>query len=143
MGIGFRVFLVDSDDSLQRLSMAHYERLLQRKPRERLPQYAGKRVRCAMVMLEVAGRKPLAINRIDYSMLSFDAEGRIDVTEREKEARLAVEAMPPFIEEQRHGQVIDARSHFAKKRYKHEFKWIPSREIEAAIVAAVFGRGLL
>lgn len=140
MGIGFRIFLVDDYDSLQRLPMARYQRLRRREPGERLTQYAGKRVRCAMVVLEVAGRKPLAMKRIDYYMLSFDAEGRLDITELQKEARLAVEVLPPFTDEERTGQVIDARSHFAKKRYEHEFKWTPTPEIQAAIVAVIFGK---
>lgn len=37
MGIGFRVFLIDDSDSLQRLSMARYERLLDGEPGEQLP----------------------------------------------------------------------------------------------------------
>ncbi len=140
MGTGIRVFLVAEDDSLQRLPMARYRRLRRREPGERLPQYAGKRVRCAMVVLEVAGRKPLAIDRVDHYMLSFDAEGRIDTTELEKQARLAVELLPPFAEQQPSGQVINARRHFAKRRYQHEFKWTPTPEIQAAIVAAIFGK---
>lgn len=140
MGTGFRIFLVDDDDSLKRLPMARYQRLCRREPEEHLPQYAGKRVRCAMVVLEVAGRVPLAIDRIDYYMLPFDAEGYIDTAELEKEARLAVEVLPPFADEEPSGKVIDARSHFAKKRYEHEFKWTPTQEIQAAIVAAILGK---
>ncbi len=142
MGIGFRIFLIDDDDSLHRLSMARYQRLRQREPGESLPQYAGKRVRCAMVVLEVAGRKTIDINHIDYYMLSFDAEGCIDTTELEKEARLAIEILPSFTEKDPSKHVIDARSRFAKKRYEHEFKWRPTPELQAAILYAIFGKEL-
>ena len=138
MGTGFRIFLVDDDNFLHRLSMARYERLLRHEPAERLKEYAGKHVRCAKVVLEVAGRNPLSISYIEYFLLPLDAEGRIDITEQEKEAHLAVEVLPFITEEQSSGQVIDARSHFAKKRYEHEFKWTPTPEIQAAIVAAIF-----
>ena len=141
MGTGFRIFLVDDDDSLHRLAMARYQRLRRREPGERLPQYAGKRVRCAMVVLEVAGRKPIRMIHIDYSMLTFDEEGRVDPAELEKEARLAVEVLPPYIiDEEQSGRVIDARTHFAKKRYADEFKWTPTPEIQAAIVSEIFNK---
>jgi len=140
MGTGFRIFLVDDDDSLHHLPMARYQRLRRREPGESLPQYAGKRVRCAMVVLEVAGRKPISMNRIDYYMLTFDDQGRVDTAELEKEARLAVEVLPPYIDEEQSGRVIDARTHFAKKRYEHEFKWTPTPEIQAAIVSEIFNK---
>jgi len=49
VGIGVRTFLIDNDDSLQRFSMARLDKLLRSGFRETLPQYAGKRIRCAMV----------------------------------------------------------------------------------------------
>jgi len=139
MGTGFRIFLVDDDDSLHRLPMARYQRVRRREPGESLPQYAGKRVRCAMVVLEVAGRNPISINHIDYCMLTFDDQGYIDTAELEKEAHLAVEALPPIGEEES-GRVIDARTHFAKRRYEHEFKWTPTPEIQEAIVSEIFNK---
>ena len=43
MGIGHRVFIVNDDDSLQRIPLAKYERLYQEDSQERLLQYAGQR----------------------------------------------------------------------------------------------------
>jgi len=86
MGLGYRIFLIDDNDSLYRLSNANFERLNRGEAGECLPQYAGKRVRYAMVVLEVAGRKPLSIVRIEYYLMPFDAEGRIDRTEQERDA---------------------------------------------------------
>ena len=142
MGTGFRIFLVDDDDFLHRLPMARYQRLRRREPGESLPQYAGKRVRCAMVVLEVAGRNPISMSHIDYYMLIFDDEGYVDTAELEKEARLAVEILPPYIDidEVQSERVIDARTHFAKRRYEHEFKWKPTPEIQAAIVSEIFNK---
>jgi hypothetical protein len=76
MGIGLRIFVVHDNDSIQRLSLACYERLIRRDPEERLPQYAGKRIRYAMTVLELANRKPVEIIKIQYALLSFDSEGR-------------------------------------------------------------------
>ncbi len=138
MGIGIRVFLIDDNDSLQRISMARLNRLLHFDRREGLQQYAGKRVRCAMVVLEVAGRQVLAIGNIDYFLLQFNDQGRIDKKEWEKGMRLGMELLPPLRDEQYPHQVIDAQHRFAKRRYEHEFKWKPSRKVEEAIVAAAF-----
>jgi hypothetical protein len=92
------------------------------------------------VVLDTAGRKALSIIHIDYYMLSFDTEGRIDATELEKEARLAVELLPPYTNGEGSKHVIDARSQFARRRYEHEFKWTPTPEIRAAIVSEIFGK---
>ena len=141
MGLSHRIFIIDDNDSLHRLSNARFDRLFRGEQGECLPQYAGKRVRYAMVILEMAGRKPLSIVQIDYCLMPLDAEGRIDRKEQEKEIRLVFEFTSPLVKDKGDGKIIDARSHFAKKRYEQEFKWTPSPEIEKAIVAAVFGQG--
>ena len=137
MGIGCRVFFVDDNDSLQRIPMARLDRLLHFDRRESLQQYAGKRVRCAMVFLEVAGRQVLSISDADYFLLPFDDKGRIDKKEWEKAMRLGMDLLPPLSDEQYPKQVIDAQHRFAKRRYEHEFKWKPSRKVEEAIVVAI------
>ena len=72
MGTSLRIFLVDKDDQLHPLPRTRYENLLRGDAQERLPEFAGKRVRCAVVVLETAERKPIAVNRIVYSFLSLD-----------------------------------------------------------------------
>lgn len=138
MGIGLRVFLIDDNDSLQRLSIARYDRLFLEGSGERLPQYAGKRMRCALVVLDVLGRKPLVIRAIDCSILAFDADGCLDSEEFQRQMRLGMESMPPILEKRPSGQVIDAGHQFAKKRYHQEFKWKPSPKIKESIFRAIF-----
>ena len=139
MGLSLRIFLVDEDDSLKRLPMARYKRLLTRAPEESLPQFAGQRVTCALVVMDLVDRKPVKIEHVQYSIISFDSEGRIDSSEKGKEARLAMEMRPPLVDVTGSRQVIYARHRFAKKRYDSEYKWKPSPEMEEAIVAKVFG----
>ena len=140
MGIGSRIFLVNDDDSVQRLSMAKFERLHRRDPEERLPEYAGKRVRYVFVILEIENRKPIDIILVQHSYLPLDSEGRIDTVEMEKAASLAVDIVPPLLSEQRSGRTINARYKFARKRYYDQYKWTPSREIQEAIVKAIFSK---
>jgi len=93
------------------------------------------------VVVNLIKRKPVEILRFEYSFLFFDAEGRIDPAESEKEARLAFEILPsiPFPFEKPTDNVIEARHLFSKKRFDNEYKWTPTPEIEAAIVEAIFG----
>ncbi len=137
MGIGCRVLLVNEDDCLQRISMARLDRLLHFDRVESLRRYAKKRVRCAMVFVEVEGRQVLAIRNIDYFILHFDAKGQINKKKWEYRMRLGLELLPPLLSEEHSKQVIDARHRFAKRHYEHEFKWKPNLKVEEAIVAAI------
>ena len=138
MGVGCRVFLIGDNDSLQRISMVRLTRLLRFDRGESLQQYAGKRVRCAMVFLEVAGRQVFSIRNVDYFLLPFDDKGRIYKKEWEKAMRLGMDLLPPIPNKEHPNKVIHAQHRFAKRRYEHEFNWKPSRKVVDAIVAAVF-----
>jgi hypothetical protein len=139
MGLAVRVFLVEDDGYLRRLPLAHYERLLRGEAEGFLPQYAGRRVRYALVVVELVDRKPIEIRHVEYSWLSFDSKGRLDRSEQRKEARLAIEVLPPVSGEESL-QVIDARHRFARKSYDDRYKWQPSPNIQAAIIAATLGQ---
>ncbi len=138
MGTGIRVFLVDDNDSVQCLPLTRLERLLRFDRGEGLPQHAGRRMRSAMVFLEVAGRQVLSINKVDYFLLPFDDKGRIDKKEWERAMRLGMNLLPPLFNKDNPKQVIDASHRFARRRYEHEFKWKPSWKVEDAILNAVF-----
>jgi hypothetical protein len=142
MGTGFRVFLVNDDDSLYRMPLARYERLLRFEPQERLPAYAGKRVKCALVVLDVLGRTPLGIRKIDHFMLSFDAEGRIDTNEWDRETQLVGEMVDSHRGASPDAKLVDARGRFARKRYFHEFKWVPTPQVKENIITTIFGKEL-
>ena len=140
MALGLRIFLVKDDDTLERISQARYKRLLRREPHEGMPELAGKCVRSAVVVVNLAERKPVSIDRIQYSQLYFDCNGLIDIEKKEAQVRLALEIIPALMLKQEPGKVIDARHHFAKKRYNNAYRWKPTREIEAAIIGAVLGK---
>ena len=141
MGTSLRIFIVNDDDSLQRLAVARYERLLKGDPKESLPEYANKRVRYASVALDLVNRVPVEVIYLHYGILCFDGKGRIDEVAQEKEWRLGVELMAPLLPENHPRHLIDARQRFAKKRYDDQYRWTPSKEVVAAIVREIFGRG--
>jgi hypothetical protein len=113
--------------------------LLRDDPEESLPEYAGKRVRHALLVVDLVNRRPVEIVHTEFAWLSFDSEGRLDRSEKEKEIRLSMQAIPPLLDEKDSEQLVDARHRFAKKRYDSEYRWKPSPEIEAAIFPAIFG----
>lgn len=136
MGLGTRIFLVNDDNSIKRLPLKKFERL--RRDEDSLPEYADKRLRYILVVLDMKNRKPSGIHLMQYAYLSFDSEGRIDPVKRENEVRQAIDIVPPIAETK--GRVLDARHMFAKKRYEDEFKWTPSPQMEKRIIEAIFGK---
>jgi len=139
MGLGTRIFIVNEDDSLQRLTLKRYNRLIKGYPDEGLMQYAGKRIRYALIVLEMINRKPAEILMAEYSFLAFDSKGRLDAGEREKAARLAMDTLEPIAPEPKSGKVIDVKHRFAKKRFDDRYIWKPTPEIKTAIQRAIFG----
>ena len=137
MGIGLRIFIVIDDNSLERLSLKKYEKLMKHDPDISFPQYAGKHVRYAEVAIEFKDRKPVEILRMEYFNMHFDAKGRIDGTVRDDIMNLGVNLTPPTYFET-NPVVIDAQYLFAKRRFDHQFRWKPTPEIERAILKAIF-----
>ena len=139
MGLGTRIFIVNDDDSLERLTLKRYNRLIKGYPDEGLMQYAGKKIRYALIVLEMINRKPAEILMTEYSFLAFGSKGRLDAGEREKAARLAMDTLEPIAAEPKSGKVIDVKHRFAKKRFNNRYLWKPTPEIEAAIQRIIFG----
>ncbi|MGD9262562.1 MAG: hypothetical protein PVG44_19120, partial [Desulfobacterales bacterium] len=61
MGLSIRVFIVEDDNTIKRLSMIRFERLLNRDPNEKLSKYAGKRVCYALIVVDLVNRRPIEI----------------------------------------------------------------------------------
>src|SRR5215470_17396576 len=94
MGLGIRVFFVGNDNTLKQISLRRLDKLMRNDDDANLLfEYAGQRVRYALVVLELENRKPTAIRRIDCSILKFDPEGRIDQEELYRHDYLAVSSI--------------------------------------------------
>ncbi len=123
MGLSTKIFIVNDDDTIEPFPLTRYERLLRRDPEFKIPKYAGRRIRYVSVVVDLKDRKPETILNIQYFYLAFDTKGRLDVDEREKKARLALDMQPPVYPDKDDRQTIDARHKFAKKRYDSKYKW--------------------
>ena len=140
MGLSIRIFIVEDDDTIKRLPLARYERLLKRDPDERLSKYAGKRVRYALIVVDLVNRKPLEVVRDEYAYLEFDEEGRLKEPEFENEEVSAFDMLDFSSVEPQDRRVIDARHKFARKRYFDKHRWQPTDVIVTAIAEAIFGK---
>ena len=138
MGLSIRIFIVEDDDTIKRLSLACYERLHKRDSDERLLKYAGQRVRYALIVVDLVNRRPIEIVRDEFGFLDFDNVGRLKVVEHEEQESLAFDLLDPLLSDQTNSQVIDARHKFAKKRYFDKFSWTPTDEIVVGIAEAIF-----
>ncbi len=115
-------------------------RLLKRDPNEKLSKYAGKRVRYAVIVVDLVNRRPVEIVKDEFAYLDFDDEGRLKVSEHEQKESLAFDMLDFFSLEQQDNRVIDARHKFAEKRYFDKYRWEPTDELIAAITEAIFGK---
>ena len=140
MGLSIRVFIVEDDDTIKRLSLARYERLLKQDRNEKLSRYAGKRVRYALIVVDLVNRRPIKVVRDEFGYFDFDEEGRFKEPEHEKGESSALDMLDFFSLEQQDKRVIDARHKFAKKRYFDQHRWQPTDEIITAIAEAIFGK---
>jgi hypothetical protein len=114
--------------------------LLRRDPDERLSRYAGKRVRYALIVVDLVNRKPTEVVRDEYAYLDFDREGRLKEPEFENEESSAFDMLDFFSLEKQDKRVIDARHKFARKWYFDKNRWDPTDEIVTAIAEAIFGK---
>jgi transposase len=140
MGLSIRIFIVEDDDTIKRLPLSRYERLLRRDPNERLSRYADQRVRYALIVVDLVNRKPIDVVRDEYAYLDFDKQGRLKEPEFGKEEISALDMLDFSSLEQQDKRVIDARHRFAKKRYFDKHRWDPTDEIITAIAEAIFGK---
>ena len=139
MGTGLRVFLVEDDGQVKRISVKRFQKLVDGvQDVEPLPEYAGQRLRIAFVTLEVEAGRPVAIERIDRAILVFDGTGRVDRKQEQKQGRLAVGSLSWPMPEPSEKSVIDARSRFAKKIIAHQYSWRLTPDVEEAIEKAIF-----
>ena len=140
MGLSIRIFFLGDDDTLERFPFARYERLLNGDPKEHLTEYAGKRVRCILAVVDLANRTPVSILRTECSYLNFDSGGKIDTAYIEKGSKMLFDGMEPFPDEESPPEVVDARHRFARKRYENEYLWEPTQEIITKLMEAIFGK---
>ena len=136
MGFGIRAFLV-VDGKVSRVPFCRIERLLCGDAHEVMRQYAGQRIRCALAYVELVNRRAVAVRHVDYMVLPFASDGRLDRTETERGQRLAMASTETWFGAVSE-PVVEFGPHLAARRYRTEFKWVPTQaEVESLMAQAL------
>ena len=85
MGMSYCFLLLDQSDRLYRLPMARFNRMLTDPTTERLPRFAGQRVRAVGVHVQRVDRRPTAVVRASFHVLSFDKAGYFNASAYEQQ----------------------------------------------------------
>ena len=136
MGLGLRVFVFYEND-IRKISYARFQRLLDGHESERLPEYAGKKIKYALAVIKSENRKPIEVLNIDLGYLYVGNDGRLNQKELQQEMADAMNAVS-FPGEKQPPNVIDASATFAAKRYRNKYTWSPSQDELSKIYQSIF-----
>ncbi len=123
MGFGFRVYIFEEKGSIIRIPFTKYEKLWNQDPSVAFPQYASKKVRCALISVRLKDRKPV-FWMMDFRMLTFNKKGRLDQKVLDEGSRLGMAALGRISPKGK--KVIDIQYELALKEYHRNFTWTPS-----------------
>lgn len=136
MGIGIRIFIFDND-TIKQIAYAKFDRLRNGIENESIPEYAGKRIRTAVVFVETEDRKPVGVLHLDCAYVSVDQDGKFDQSEEQQKMIDAMRCIdiptddnPP--------NVIDSSASFAIKKYRNKYLWTPTKEELRKIAQLIF-----
>lgn len=127
-----RVFFVEDDGTIRRISSAAYERLLRHDPATVFPKVPGRAVRCAFGDVEIIDWRPTEIYSTDFVLVYFDSTGALD-RKREAARKRLVDQIIRAADRSSEKRPFAGRNHPACKRMEAEFQWRPSEEMEAMI----------
>lgn len=138
MRLSSRLLLLDADDVPHRLPVSAYHRLLLPQSATRVPAFANERARLASVVVEVAGSVVLGVRRLNFDVLEFDPDGRLDSRRYGAQQVARLDAMVSAVmgEPAAPSGVIDATDRFKARGGT----WTPGSELRRRIEAAACGR---
>ena len=124
MGIGVRFFVVRGDGTFHKWSYNRFERVFDGQ--EPVPEFAGQRLRYAMVFVDPNRRRPMGISHAEWRVLRIEDSGRHNP---QAALRAAVDAFaPPPLPQ----SIVDARNRFSRRASS----WTPSPTLKGAILEA-------
>ena len=141
MSIGYRVFVINPDDTLEQFSHKTYDRFfLEGEPA--MPQYAGRRIDIATVLYETKNRRPHRLINIYLDRHTVNDDGSLDESEKRRGMRGAVDrifskATPAPRSTPATSTVIQATDLFELRREAHQRAAL-TPELHNKIVEAIF-----
>jgi len=126
MSIGTRVMFVEGN-RVTRVPVGRFDRLFQGAQDEVMPEFAGRVVHCALAYVDFEMRKPVGIARMEYVVLHFGPDGRLDQGARHRQDGLVGE-MAGRLLSRLFEPVVDFGPYRAGRQYRAEFRWEPTKE---------------
>ncbi|OYU65408.1 MAG: hypothetical protein CFE45_44250, partial [Burkholderiales bacterium PBB5] len=114
-----------------RLPVSAFHRLLLSQATTRVPDFANQRARLASVVIEVAGSAVLGVRRLNFDVLEFDANGRLDARRYGAQQAARLDSMVSAVlgEPTAPSGVIDATDRFKARGGT----WTPDPELRRRI----------
>jgi|SRR6516165_3965427 hypothetical protein len=136
MSISLRFFLF-APEGLRRISQRLVSALTDGE--EAMPQYAGKKLKLAQVVVSLAGGKVAQIVKIYGAYFDFDESGKVDETFR-LAARDAMETLEAYerFERSKSSKIVSLAPKLRHQKYEREHRWEPSRREIDLISQALF-----
>jgi hypothetical protein len=138
MRIGFRRYVLDTAGVLYQIPNAAFDRMLRDPVRNRLPRFAGQRVRSAEMSVALMNGKPIAVVRSSFSILTFKKNGALVSPLSDRHVRARAELALAFEQPGRDTAVADASTRFLARAGQ----WSPSpavrRRIEQKRIVRLF-----
>lgn len=122
MALGWRFLILEEDDGIRRVPQRHVDRLVAGK--SPLPEYAGRVIRTAFVMLELHNRQPAQITHLEGAKRHFDDRGYIK--------QRVIDNAYLWSEDSEEGtrspgdNVINITDRLCKKRQDDMYRWDPT-----------------
>lgn len=138
MSLSIRVYLF-AEDGLQSISQRVMMGLIRGK--DAMPQYAGTRQKVAEVILENEGRKPIRIERVQGSYLSFNDKGQVhnDLVASGFAALETGMALADALKKPQ-SKIVDLTPKLNREKWERENRWTPSKDELDAIADDIWRR---
>lgn len=138
--MGMRIFLVDDYDSVRKFPIRLFDRLNAGDPTAAVVELAGRRVRYVLAIVDTYQKRVTGVRALECGFLQFDTSGHLDEEAQQKEERLAMEMLSNPLPAKKQTSVRDATHFFARRTFKHRYKWEPSKAILRQIDETLFGQ---
>ena len=138
VGLSSKLFLLSADDTLHALASSAFMRMLRREDVARVPDFAGRRVRQASVVVELVDGKPSRVLHWTFSVLDIDGDGLLDVERVRVQQFARVDDLlePEGSAPSNGGPIIDAARRFVARGGS----WEPDKRLLRRIEAAALGQ---
>lgn len=128
MGMGVRAFVFEDHGTIRKVSSKVISDMLMGKSHVAFPEYAGKRIRFAVIFVDMVDRKPKRITRTEFLRVGFDSKGKVDDREATDKMRLAGTVLSgAFSSPSEPADILmSLQPDLAKLKYKDTYRWNPS-----------------